>query len=170
MKNYFILLCVLFSLNAFAKDFKIANGQAEYTVKHLVKTVKGLSREIKGKLSCPEKGECDFLVAIPVKSFISSDSNRDLNMQTILEVTKYPLVTVRGKILESSFFKDKTSLNLIVNFHGVEKEYSVNLSGGKNQKGQLTVLLEQHHIERPSLLTVKIENEVPIDFQIDWTE
>lgn len=170
MKKYFICICLVLSLNVFAKDYRVESGQAEYTVKHLVKTVKGLSKEIKGKISCSEKGECDFLVAIPVKSFISSDSNRDLNMQTILEISKYPLVTVKGKISEDNFFKSKTSLNVLVNFHGVEKEYPVDLSAGKTQKGQLTVLLEQHNIERPSLLTVKIDNEVPIDFQIDWTE
>lgn len=170
MKNLFYSFLVVLSVSAFAKDYKIVSGKADYTVKHLVKTVKGESKEVKGKMSCSDKGECEFLIAIPVKSFISSDSNRDLNMLTILEATKFPLVLAKGKVNESDFLKDQSELKATVSFHGIEKEYSIKLTGGKNQKGVITVLLEDHKVERPSLLTVKIDNEVPVAFDIQWGE
>ena len=170
MKNIIAVLALSLSLSALAKDYNITSGRAEYTVKHLVKTVKGESKEIKGKMSCSEKKECEFLVAIPVKTFLSSDSNRDLNMLTILEASKYPLVTAKGKIFEEDFLKNDIAITATVNFHGIEKQYPVKMTGGKDQKGQFTVLLDEHKVERPSLLTVKIDNEVPISFEIQWSE
>ena len=31
-----------------------------------------------------------------------------------------------------------------------------------------TLLLEDHKIERPSLFTVKVQNEVPMHFDLQW--
>ncbi len=164
----FLFLALVLGVNlSFASEFKLQNGQAEYTVKHLVKTVKGQSKDVKGKMIC-DKGLCQFLVAIPVKSFISSDSNRDLNMLTILEASKYPLVTVKGELKEEDFKKDQYSLKAIVNFHGIEKNYTLNVQRKNVSSGNFSVLLDDHKIERPSLLTVEIDNNVPIDFSFDW--
>src|SRR5665647_662914 len=93
--SYLLFVFFLVSGMAQAKDYILSNGKAEYMVKHLFKTVKGESKDLRGKMSC-KNAQCEFLVAIPVLSFVSSDSNRDLNMQTILEVSKYPLITARG--------------------------------------------------------------------------
>jgi len=158
---------ILFSQFVSAAELSLQSAEAEYSVKHLVKTVKGKSKELKGKMVC-DKGNCQFLVAIPVKSFISSDSNRDLNMLTILEATKYPLVTIKGDLKEEDYKKDQFSLNALVNFHGVEKKYTINIKKNKISTGHFSVLLEDHKVERPSLLMVKIDNNVPIDFNFDW--
>jgi hypothetical protein len=166
MKFLFFVLILGMNLG-FASEFKLQNGQAEYTVKHLLKTVKGQSKELKGKMIC-DKGLCQFLIAIPVKSFISSDSNRDLNMQTILEASKYPLVTVKGELKEGDYKKDQYSLKALVNFHGIEKNYTINIQRKDVSFGNFTILLEDHKIERPSLLTVEIDNNVPIDFSFNW--
>lgn len=167
MKLFFGILFLLSSHYALAKELILSNAKAEYTVKHLFKTVKGESSGLKGKMVCHQE-RCDFLVAIPVNSFISSDSNRDLNMQTILEASKYPLVTVKGQVLEADLIKKNFDVKSLVNFHGIEKSYILKISGGSPSSGKLVVLLEDHKIERPSLLMAKIENEVPIIFSFDW--
>lgn len=159
-----LLICLLFSVTAFAKELKLENSKISYEVKYLTKTVIGESKESKGKMVCENK-ECDFLVAAPVKSFVSSDSNRDLNMLTILEATKYPVVTVKGKLPEEKLSEKQYQFNANVSFHGVEKEYPITVSGNH---GKFTVNLENHKIDRPSLLTVKIDNEVPISFEFNW--
>lgn len=163
------LLILLSSTLAQAIDYKIADPRAEYVVSHLVKTVKGVSTQMKGKMVCTE-GQCEFLVAIPAKSFVSSDSNRDSNMQTILEVAQYPLITIKGKLAEEDLKKAQFDIPAKVLFHGVEKEYVLAVTKQKNFSGSLVVLLEQHKIERPSLLTVAIKNEVPVNFSLSWIE
>ena len=167
MKIIFCFLILSFFSTAFAEDYKLSQASATYSVSHLVKTVKGESRELKGKMVC-EKSLCDFLVAIPVISFVSSDSNRDLNMQTILEISKYPLITAKGKLNQEDLQKDKFEVKSMVNFHGVEKEYTLKIQKSQTMTGSLTLLLEDHKVERPSLLTVAIKNEVPVDISFNW--
>lgn len=169
MKNFIIAALFLSASIAQAKDFSLANAQAEYTVKHLVKTVKGESKELKGKMVC-ESQNCEFLIAIRPVSFVSSDSNRDLNMHTILEVSKYPVITVKGTMPEADLGKPNYELKSKVSFHGIEKEYLLKIKNGAVSKGQLTILLDAHNVERPSLLLAKIDNEVPVDFSFKWQE
>lgn len=169
MKIFFCFLMSLSIHSLHAKEFMLTNAKADYTVKHLFKTVKGESNELKGKLVC-DKDACDFLVAIPAKSFVSSDSNRDLNMQTILEVTKYPLVSVKGKFPEVNLTKSQFDVKSLVSFHGIEKEYVLSIKNGSLSSGQLTLLLEDHKVERPSLLMAKIDNKVPVSFTFSWKE
>ncbi len=162
----FLALMVL-SSQLFAAEYVISKGEAEYTVKHLVKTVKGKTTDLKGKMVC-EKSECQFLFAAPVKSFISSDSNRDSNMLTVVEATQFPLVVVKGKFPEADLSKEQFTLKALVNFHGVEKEYTVVVKNKDKLSGVLPLELESHKVQRPSLLTVEVENEVPVDFAFSW--
>jgi hypothetical protein len=169
MKTIIGFVLFLSVLNVQAKDFSLAGAKAEYTVKHLFKTVKGESKDLKGKMVC-ENQNCEFLVAIASKSFVSSDSNRDLNMQTILEVTKFPLITVKGKIPEADLAKPQYTIKSLVSFHGIEKEYILKINKASPSSGEFVLLLEPHKVERPSLLMAKIDNEVPIIFAFDWKE
>ncbi|MBY0516817.1 MAG: YceI family protein [Bacteriovoracaceae bacterium] len=162
-----LILFLLVSSQAWSKDFELSEAKAHYTVKHLIKTVKGESRELKGKMQC-ENSKCEFLVAIPTKSFISSDSNRDLNMQTILEVIKFPLVTIKGELDEAILQEREFKFDGLVSFHGVEKSYRITINNDKKSFGHFVVKLSDHRVERPSLLTVAIDNEVPIDFEFNW--
>lgn len=165
-----IAIFFLFSVHAVdAKDLNLNQAKSEYTVKHLFKTVKGESKDLKGKMVC-EKSVCEFLVAIAAKSFVSSDSNRDLNMQTILEVSKFPLITIKGKLPEADLVKQEFEIKSLVSFHGIEKEYILKIKKGPTYTGNFSVLLEDHKIERPSLLMAKIDNQVPISFAFDWKE
>src|ERR1019366_8111203 len=50
-----------------------------YLVSHPLHESVGVSHEARGKGVC-HAGQCDFLIAAPVKSFDSKDSNRDLHM------------------------------------------------------------------------------------------
>ncbi len=165
-----ILSCALLALctSVMAAEYQLADAQATYTVKHLVKTVMGTSQELRGKMTCASNA-CEFLVAAPVKSFVSSDSNRDLNMQTVLEAARYPLITVRGKLPEGQLGQETYSFPARVSFHNVEREYPVTIRRqGAGGSGAFTLRLEAHKVERPSLLTVAIDDEVPVTFSFTW--
>ncbi|MGE3610586.1 MAG: YceI family protein [Bacteriovoracaceae bacterium] len=164
---HFIICLIFVSTFAFASEYTLSMGKANYTVKHLIKKVSGETTELKGKMIC-ENSLCKFLVAAPVVSFVSSDSNRDLNMQTIMEASKFPLVSIKGEFQETDLNKKQFNVNGKVNLHGVEKTYTLNLTQDGVFQGKFVLLLEDHKIERPSLLTVKIDNEVPIDFVVGW--
>ena len=65
-----------------------------YHVSHPLHQVDGVSQAARGKGVCHD-GQCDFLIAVPVKSFDSGDSNRDLHMLQVTRGAQFPMVTVR---------------------------------------------------------------------------
>lgn len=65
-----------------------------YQMSHPMHQVDGVSRAAKGKGTC-HAGQCGFLIAAPVKSFDSGDTNRDLNMRESTRGAQFPMVVVR---------------------------------------------------------------------------
>ena len=65
-----------------------------YHVSHPLHQSEGISHAARGKGVC-HAGRCDFLIAVPVKSFDSADSNRDLHMLQVTRGAQFPMVTVR---------------------------------------------------------------------------
>lgn len=141
-------------------------GQATYHVKYTFKKVEATSSEIKGKINCGDK-DCEFLLAVPVKSFVSSDSNRDLTMLQLTEADKYPVATAKGKFSKEVLNQTTAQIQADVEFHGVTRNYNVSLAN-KMQEASLILDLDAHKIERPSLFGIKIKNELPVDFKLNW--
>lgn len=163
--KYFLLFCLPLIAQAEPVSRALKNGTAKYEVSYLTKTVHAESKEVKGKVVC--HSECEFLLAIPLKSFDSGDSNRDLNMQSTVEAGTFPVVTAKGKFKKELWGQKEFSLEAAVSLHGVEAPYTVKVSDG-GKKASFSVNLEKHKIERPSLFTVKIQNEVPLEFTLNW--
>ena len=60
-----------------------------YHVSHPLHEVNGVSHAARGKGVC-HGGQCDFLIAVAVKSFDSGDSNRDLHMLQVMRAASFP--------------------------------------------------------------------------------
>ena len=61
----------------------------------------GVSHAARGK-GVFHAGQCDFLIAAPVKSFDSGDSNRDLHMLQVTRGGQFALVNVRTRSPEAA--------------------------------------------------------------------
>ncbi|HEY4362657.1 MAG TPA: hypothetical protein VGN17_16940 [Bryobacteraceae bacterium] len=72
------------SLYAGDSQWVLKQSTLTYHVSHPLHQIDGVTHEVRGKGVCHE-GQCDFLIAVPVKSFNSGDSNRDLHM---LQITR----------------------------------------------------------------------------------
>lgn len=161
---------ILFSGLAYSEVWEISHGKSTYEVKHVVKKVHSESRELRGKMECGEK-KCEFLIAAPVKSYVSSDSNRDLNMQNVTESSKFPMALARGHFPTDGLSKSgQWTLSIEVEFHGKKINYQALVS--RKADGQFitdfTLKLDQHGIERPSLFSFKVDDEVPMHFELTW--
>jgi polyisoprenoid-binding protein YceI len=159
---------LLISSLVFAESRNLVNGSATYEVNYLTKTVEGTSKDVKGKIVC-EKELCDFLLAVPVKSFDSGDSNRDFNMQNILDASAFPVITAKGKIKEALLSQDTYVVETEVTVHGVIAPYTVKVTG-KGSSASFDLDLEKHKIDRPSLFGVKIKNQIPLAFKFTWSK
>lgn len=176
MNKIILIILSLSTTSVFAKslknDWSVEKGKLTYHVKYVLKNVEGVSEAVKGKGKC-EKGLCQFLIAAPVKTFMSGDGNRDNHM---LEVTKgavNPVVTVRVEIPETKLDGDvlaKVDVQFAGHSHTYENVKIVNkISGEKaHSAGQIPLVLTDFAIERPSLLGISIEDKTPVDFAIDW--
>ena len=175
MKTILILLCLFSTVvkaEALAGNYELKKSSVKYMVTYLIKHAEGESLESKGKGEC--KGEiCEFLVAAPVKSFTSKDSNRDLNMLAATKADKFPLAVVHLKT-KSDISSGKLIADLEVEFAGVKKSYpgvvftATQVNDGFQVSGKFDLFPTKHNIEKPSLLGVSIEENVPVTIVAHW--
>jgi len=147
-----------------------------YHVSHPLHQVDGVSRAARGKGVC-RAGQCDFLVAAPVKSFDSGDSNRDLHMLQVTRGAEFPLVSVRFQLPESAAATSATMhADLEIQFAGQTVRYKqvpFQLTmQGKQAKitGTIPATLSDFKIDPPSLLTFPVKNEIPVKVEMTWRE
>jgi hypothetical protein len=175
MKNLFLISSFLLFSSAQAElltgKYELKSSKINYLVTYLIKKADGDSSQAKGKGECGQ--DCEFLVAAPIKSFESKDSNRDLNMLKVTKADKFPLVIARIK----SKKEVKNSILLAdveIDFSGIKKNYSAipfkltSTTDGFHVEGKFDLLLDNHNIEKPSLLGVDINSLVPITLAADW--
>ncbi len=140
---------------------------------HPLHSADGVSYTARGKGVC-QAGQCMFLIAVPVKSFDSGDSNRDLHMLQVTRGAQYPMVTVRTQFPESEINSTTLKLDLEVQFAGKTANYKqvpfrVAVNGKETHiMGTIPATLTDFKIDPPSLLTIPIKNEIPIDVDTSW--
>jgi hypothetical protein len=144
-----------------------------YQVVHPMHTVDGTSHDAKGKGIC-QGGTCDFLVAAPVKSFGTGDSNRDLHMIETVKGADFPMVVLRAQFPQSELDQQWIHANLEVQFAGQTAHYS-NVPFQRTQQGNVVRIqgtvpatCSDFKIPRPSFLTVPIRNEIPVTVDASW--
>jgi len=143
-------------------------------VTHPMHEVAGTSHDAKGKGICAN-GECNFLIAVPVNTFHSGDSNRDLHMLQVVRGADFPMVTVRTSLPQSELNSPTISADLDVQFAGQTAHYShVELhrtrhGGDVEITGTIPATCSDFKIDRPSFLTIPIHNEIPVDFDALWS-
>src|SRR5580704_241799 len=95
------LLATLPALSAADTQWVLDQSTITYHVSHPLHQTDGVSHMARGKGVC-HAGLCDFLIAVPVKSFDSGDSNRDLHMLQSTRGGQFPLVSVRTQLPETA--------------------------------------------------------------------
>ncbi len=144
-----------------------------YHVSHPLHESVGVSHEARGKGVC-HAGQCDFLIAAPVKSFDSKDSNRDLHMLQVTRAGQFPMVTVRVLLPESELTAATIHCDLEIQFAGQTAHYKqIRLqreAHGNDIRitGTIPATLSDFKIDPPSLLTVPVKNDVPIQVEMSW--
>jgi hypothetical protein len=132
-----------------------------------------VSHAAKGKGVC-HAGQCDFLIAVPVKSFDSGDSNRDLHMLQVTRGAEFPLVTVRTRLPESAAASATINADLEIQFAGQTAQYKqvpfkVEAQGGETHiTGTIPATLTDFQIDPPSLLTMPVKNDIPVRVDMTW--
>jgi len=144
-----------------------------YHMSHPMHEVDGTSRGAKGKGIC-HGGECDFLIAVPVKTFDSGDTNRDLHMIEATRGAQFPLIELRAHFPQAETTQQWIHADLEVQFAGQTARYSqvpferTQQGGEVRITGTIPLTCSDFKIDRPSFLTVPIKNEIPVRVDMAW--
>lgn len=171
LATVFLLTIPLFG--AGTAQWALEQSTLSYHVSHPLHDTVGVSHAARGKGVCND-GQCDFLVAVPVKSFDSGDSNRDLHMIQATRGAQFPMVTVRTHLAESELQSATLHADIEVEFAGQTAQYkqvplqrtaegnTVHLTGAIPAK------LSDFKIDPPSLLGIAVKNDMPIQVEMNW--
>src|SRR6201998_641306 len=121
-----ILIAFLFlavpALGQTDSQWVLSQSTLTYHVYHPLPQTQGISHAARGKGVCHAR-QCDFLIAVPVKSFDSGASNRDLHMLQVTRGGQFPIVTVSTRLPEGEAGKATVPADLEIQFAGQAAEY-----------------------------------------------
>ena len=176
MRRKIILALALLAFPQFTRadsEWILVTSRVTYHVSHPLHQSEGTSREAKGKGVC-HAGQCDFLIAVPVKSFDSGDSNRDLHMVQVARGGQFPMITVRTHLPESASSLETIQADLEVQFAGQTVQYKQiafqHITKGSDTliTGTIPLTLTDFKIDPPTLLALPVKNEIPVRVEMKW--
>jgi len=176
MKGKILIAFLFLALPTLAQtdsQWVLSQSTLTYHVSHPLHQTDGVSRAARGKGVC-HAGKCDFLIAVPVKSFDSGDSNRDLHMLQVTRGGEFPMVTVRTSLPEEASASATIHADLEVQFAGQTVKYKQvpfeQTKQGDETKisGTIPATLSDFKIDPPSLLTIAVKNEIPVRVEMTW--
>jgi hypothetical protein len=175
MSKKMLIVFLLMTIPTFAADSQwvLKQSTLTYHVSHPLHESEGVSHAARGKGVCHD-GQCDFLIAVAVKSFDSGDSNRDLHMVQVTRGAEFPIVTVRTRLPESAASSETIHADLEIQFAGQTAQYKkvpfkVEKQGGETHiTGTIPATLSDFKIDPPSLLTMPVKNDIPVRVDMTW--
>ncbi len=156
-------------------EWVLEQSTLTYHVSHPLHQIDGVSHVARGKGVC-RAGQCDFLIAVPVKSFDSGDSNRDLHMLQAARGAEFPMVLVRTRLPEDAAASATIHADLEIQFAGQTVHYKQVLlervTQGKETRisGIIPATLSDFKIDPPSLLTIPVKNDIPVRVEMKWRQ
>jgi hypothetical protein len=168
----FLLLMPL-GLGAADVQWFLQQSTLTYHVSHPLHQFDGVSHAARGKGVC-HAGQCDFLVAVPVKSFDSADSNRDLHMIQVARGAQFPMVTVRFRLPEDAASQSTIHVDLDIEFAGQAAHFKQvpfqKVAQGSDAKisGTIPAKMTDFKIDPPSLLAIPTKDEMPVRAEMTW--
>jgi len=168
-----LLLLTLPAIVRADSQWVLEKSTLTYHVSHPLHEADGVSHEARGKGVC-QAGQCNFLIAAPVKSFNSGDSNRDLHMIEVVRGAEFPMVVVRTELPEAEIKAGPIHADLEVQFAGQTAHYKqvlfqLTIQGGDiSLTGTIPATVSDFKIDPPKLLMIPIKNEIPVRVEMSW--
>jgi polyisoprenoid-binding protein YceI len=159
---------------ALAQDaalYAVKDGSVTYTVVHKLHEVHGTSRKLEGVAKVQPGAPTLVQVRVPVASFDSGNSNRDSHMREATHEPAHPYVEVKGTLppLQVPLTgPTQVPLDARIELNGETERQTIPVmltpeGAGIRAKFSFPVSLDAHHVERPELLLVKVDDQLKID-------
>ena len=160
-------------------EFHVASGEITYHLVHKMHKVDATSHKVEGKARIAPDGKAQVMVRAPSESFDSGNVNRDAHMKETVEAAKYPWVELKalgdGMAPPATFpTTEHKTFKAQLGFHGVQQVFDlpveVTWESPTSVKAATTfaISLDGYKIERPSLMFVKVDDELKIDAKLTF--
>ena len=169
MKNILIFIFVISSL--VATQYEVTSNKIVYYGVHALHKWEGSTTKTTGTLSFDKnKKTYSCNITVPLNTFSSGNDNRDSNMLTYCNAITYPDIIFKSKMIAVNnesidiegiieFAGKKRNLTTVANLIELnENEFSI--------QGEFEILLSDFGIPQPSLLFIKMEDNILIKYSI----
>ena len=166
------LLLVITTFNLSSQEIKRVDSEKSYinyTGKHFLHKWSAENKNISGLIQIDGESISNIGVVAKVIDFKSGNSNLDSNSLRVLDALQFPNVIFKSTAVNQE--DGQIIFEGTMNFHGIEKEFSI--SARVTQLNEITLLsgefivsLTDFLVERPSLLTRKIDDEINLEFDL----
>jgi polyisoprenoid-binding protein YceI len=168
-----VLCCVCAALaqQTSATFYAVKDGSITYVLVHKLHEVHGTSRKLEGVAKLQPGAPTLVQVRVPLASFDSGNSNRDSHMREATHEAAHPYVEVKGTLPPLQLpltGPAQVPLDARVELNGETERLTIPVTltpegSGIRAKFSFPVSLEAHHVERPELLLVKVDDKVTIE-------
>ena len=165
-----VILTVLLGFLVQNPGLDSGESSITYSMKHKLHKWEGVAKEMNVAAKWNEHNEMNQIsVQVKISAFNSGMASRDRQMLEVTDAVTHPTITF------SSSEMDYTDNGIVVKgklqFHGINRDMQTVVKMTKNNNrteyiGSFPILLEEYTIKRPSLLFVKVDNQVDIRFRI----
>jgi len=164
-------VCAALAQQTSATFYGVKDGSITYVLVHKLHEVRGTSRKLEGVAKIQPGAPTLVQVRVPVASFDSGNSNRDSHMRESTHEAAHPYVEVKGTLPPLQLplaGPAQVPLEARVELNGETERQTIPVTltpegSGIRAKFTFPISLEAHHVERPELLLVKVDDKVTID-------
>tara|TARA_B100001027_G_scaffold210869_1_gene178460 strand:+ start:144 stop:668 length:525 start_codon:yes stop_codon:yes gene_type:complete len=166
------LLFALITFNLSSQEIKRVDSEKSfinYTGKHFLHKWSAENKNISGLIQIENESISNIGIVAKVSDFKSGNSSLDSNSLRVLEALQFPNVIFRSTVVNQE--DGQIIFEGVMNFHGIEKDFTIsaevtNLNEVTQLSGKFIVSLSDFLVERPSLLTRKINDEINLEFEL----
>ena len=166
------LLLALITFNLSSQEIKRVDSEKSfinYTGKHFLHKWSAENKNISGLIQINGESISNIGIVAKVSDFKSGNSNLDSNSLRVLDALQFPNVIFKSTAVNQE--DEQIIFEGVMNFHGIEKDFSItaeitHLNEITQLSGKFIVSLTDFLVERPSLLTRKINDEINLEFEL----
>ena len=166
------LLLALITFNLSSQEIKRVDSEKSfinYTGKHFLHKWSAENKNISGLIQIENESISNIGIVAKVTDFKSGNSSLDSNSLRVLEALQFPNVIFKSTVVNQE--DGQIIFEGVMNFHGIEKDFTIsaevtNLNEVTQLSGKFIVSLSDFLVERPSLLTRKINDEINLEFEL----
>jgi YceI-like domain len=177
MAHALVSLLLLAASATAPRTFDVLPGSTiSYHLVHRFHEVTGVAKAVEGKARMLPDGTVQVMLRAPIESFDSGNSNRDAHMREVTGSGGQPYVSFKG--VGKGTVPDHFPSEMDVPLQGeltlktprptqVDAHVKFASADRADVTAKFPVSLEEHQVERPSLMFVKVDDQIQIEVKLE---